>query len=350
MPELTRRRLLAATAGGIVGLAGCAAGSRESPPPATPADPNPESQSRYTDVYEATIESVAFVGDEQGGGGSGFVYDDFVVTNQHVIADLEDVNVRFRRGEWRDAGVIATDVYADLAVLSTDIPDYAMSLPLVETVPPVGTEVLALGSPFGLESSVSAGIISGKNRSPNHPVTDFSIPNTVQTDAGLEPGNSGGPVVTMDGDVTGIAVAGAGANVGFAISPLLARRVLTELIQTGNYEHPYLGIQLIEVTPTVAEANDLDEARGVLVVETAPDGPPDQTLRGADGETVVGDQLVPTGGDVIVGLAGSQVDSNADLGTILALELSPGDRTTATVIRDGERQTIDVPIGVRPEP
>jgi serine protease Do len=348
MVRSTRRQFLAAAAGLTAGAAGCTTGSRESPPPVEPASGRASSDSPYASVYESTIESVALVGDTRGGG-SGFVYDGIVVTNQHVAENLEEPQVRFERGEWRSAAVTATDVYADLAVVSTDIPEYARPLSFVEAVPPVGAEVLALGSPFGLESSVSSGIISGKNRALPGP-TGFSIPNTVQTDAGLDPGNSGGPLVTMDGEVTGINVAGAGTSVGFAVSPLLARRILPELIESGTYDHPFLGIQLLEVTPTIAEANDLDEARGIMVLEVTDDAPGGQTLEGADGETIVDGRSVPTGGDVLVELAGDRIDSNADLGTTLALTLSPGDRVPATVIRDGRREEIEVPIGTRPEP
>ena len=349
MTRQTRRRFLAATAGIATGLAGCASGVRDAPDPVPQSDAPPESDSPYASVYGEAISSVTFVGDESGGG-SGFVYDDVVVTNQHVVRDAETIGVRFENGEWREAGVTATDIYADLAVLSTDIPAYASSLAFVESIPAVGTEVLALGSPFGLESSVSAGIISGRNRSVPNGQTGFPIPNTVQTDAGLDPGNSGGPLVTMDGAVTGVAVAGAGTSVGFAVSPLLARRVLPELVETGNYDHPFLGIRLVEVTPNVAEANDLAEARGIMVVETTEDGPAGETLQAATGETTVEGTPVPVGGDVLVELAGSRIDSNANLGTTLALELSPGDRVEAVVIRDGERRTVEVQIGARPDP
>ncbi|MCQ4333044.1 trypsin-like peptidase domain-containing protein [Natronomonas sp. F2-12] len=349
MTRQTRRRFLSATAGIAGGLAGCAGGTRETPDPVPQSASSPESDSPYASVYGETIGSVAFVGDESGGG-SGFVYRDVVVTNQHVVRDAESIGVRFENGEWREAGVTATDVYADLAVLSTDVPAYATSLPFVDTIPRVGTEVLALGSPFGLESSVSAGIISGRNRSVPNEQTGFPIPNTVQTDAGLDPGNSGGPLVTLEGAVTGINVAGAGTSVGFAVSPLLARRVLPELIETGEYDHPFLGIRLIEVTPNVAEANGLEEARGIFVVETTDEAPAGETLQGASEETTVEGVTVPVGGDVIVGLAGTRIDSNADLGTTLALELSPGDLVEATIIRDGERQTVRVEIGARPDP
>lgn len=349
MSRQTRRRFLAGTVGIAAGLAGCATGIRESPEPVTLAESSPSGDSSYASVYERTIGSVVFVGDERGGG-SGFVHDGVVVTNQHVVRDAETVNVRFEGGEWRSAGVTATDVFADLAVVSTDVPDYADPLSFVETIPPVGTEVLALGSPFGLESSVSTGIVSGKNRSLPNEQTGYSIPNTIQTDAGLDPGNSGGPLITMDGAVTGVAIAGAGTSVGFAVSPLLARRVLPELIETGSYEHPFLGIQLFEVTPAIARANDLEEARGVFVVETTSGGPAAGTLRGASDETVVEGRTVPVGGDVLVELDGNRIDSNADLGTTLALELSPGDRVPATIVRDGERREVTLSIGARPEP
>jgi S1-C subfamily serine protease len=348
MEEPTRRRFLAAATGLTAGLAGCSTGYRDGPDPVQQTTAEADRSGRYTSVYDQTVDSVAFVGDERGGG-SGFVYRDYVVTNQHVVRDAETLDVRFTTGRWRSAAVNATDVYADLAVLTTDVPDAAAPLSFVDAIPPVGTEVLALGSPFGLESSVSAGIISGKNRSLPSPA-GYAIPNTVQTDAGLDPGNSGGPLVTMDGEVTGIAVAGAGTSVGFAVSPLLARRVLPELIETGSYAHPYLGISLVPVTPTVAAANDLAEPRGIFVLEVLDQAPEGQTLRGADRETVVDGRRVPTGGDVLVELAGNRIDSNADLGTTLALELSPGQRVDATVIRDGEHQEIRVPVGARPEP
>ncbi|MFQ3319153.1 MAG: serine protease Do [Natronomonas sp.] len=348
MRQPTRRRFLAATTGLAAGLAGCSTGRREPANPVTPAASDGDRDSRYTAAYDATIDSVAFVRSADGSG-SGFAFGDYIVTNQHVVAGADQVEVRFRQGEWRTAGVTATDVYADLAVLSTNPPDYARPLQFVDRIPPVGSEVLALGSPFGLESSVSTGIISGKNRALPSP-TGFSIPNTVQTDAGLDPGNSGGPLVTLDGEVTGVAVASAGTSIGFAVSPLLARRVLPELIETGSYDHPYLGISLLSVTPTIAEANGLSEVRGVLVVDVLDEGPENQTLRGSDGETVVDGRRVPTGGDVLIELAGTTINSNTELGTTLALELSPGDRVGATVIRDGERREIQVPIGSRPGP
>ncbi len=348
MPQPSRRRFLAATAGVAAGLAGCSAGRRDAPAPIERGTPAGDRSSVYTEVYRTRIDSVAFVRGDSGSG-SGFVYEDVVVTNQHVVAGADAMDVRFAEGDWREAGVRATDVYADLAVLSTDVPDYAAPLSFVEAIPPVGTEVVALGSPFGLESSVSTGIISGRDRALPSP-NGFSIPNTVQTDAGLDPGNSGGPLLTLDGLVTGIAVAGAGSSVGFAVSPLLARRVLPELIATGHYDHPFLGITLRSVTPAVAAANDLDAVRGVIVVDVLEGGPAAGALQGSGGRTTVDGRQVPVGGDVVVELADRPIRTDADLGTTLALELSPGQVTSAIVVRDGERREISVPVGTRPEP
>jgi S1-C subfamily serine protease len=348
MSDHTRRQVLAATAGVAAGLAGCSAGRREPPAPVERRTAAGDPSSPYTAVYEERIDSVTFVRSD-GSSGSGFAYRDVVVTNQHVVAGDDRMDVRFENGDWREATVQATDVYADLAVLSTDVPAYAAPLSFVDAIPPVGTEVVALGSPFGLASSVSTGVISGKNRALPSP-SGFAIANTVQTDAGLDPGNSGGPLLTLDGAVTGIAVAGAGTSVGFAVSPLLAGRVLPELLATGTYDHPFIGISLRSVTPAVAEANDLDDVSGVIVVDVLEGGPAGQTLRGSDGRATVDGRSVPTGGDVIVEFAGTRIRSDADLGTTLALELSPGDRVAATVIRDGERREIRVPVGSRPAP
>jgi S1-C subfamily serine protease len=348
MSDYTRRRVLAATAGAAAGLAGCSSGRREAPAPVERRTVTADGASPYTAVYEQRIDSVTFVRSDRGSG-SGFAYRDVIVTNQHVVDGADRMDVRFEDGRWREAAVQATDVYADLAVVSTDVPETAIPVSFVDAIPPVGTEVVALGSPFGLESSVSTGIISGKNRALPSP-SGFAIPNTVQTDAGLDPGNSGGPLLTLDGGVTGIAVAGAGSSVGFAVSPLLARRVLPELIATGNYEHPFLGITLRSVTPAIADANDLDAVRGIMVIDILEEGPAGRTLQPADGRATVDGRTVPTGGDVIVEFAGTEIRSDADLGTTLALSLSPGDRVPTTVIRDGRRREIQVPIGARPDP
>lgn len=350
MVHRTRRQVLAVA--GTIAATGCISGRQIQPADQhrenSEQSTDPSTDSPYTDAYDSTIESIVLVGTDTRGG-SGFVYNGYIVTNHHVVEELQEIDVRFHQGDWNSATLVASDVYADLAVLETDIPNYATNLEFVDIIPPIGTEVLALGSPFGLEASVTQGIISGRNRSLPSP-TGFSIPNTVQTDAGLEPGNSGGPLVTLDGEVTGVVVAGAGASVGFAVSPLFAQRVIPELIQTGTFEHAFLGIRLYPVTPTLAEANNLPEIRGVYIVELIEDGPPEQPFQASDQEEIIDGERVFVGGDVLVELGGHSIDTNEDLGTVLALELSPGDETEAVVVRDGEYTTLTVNIGTRPAP
>ena len=367
-PTRTRRRFLGAVgAAAAFGLAGCAERSdRRSGETLTEveattyarnvggANDQDQGTSAYTDVYRATIDSVALVRSYRAigaGTGSAFVYDDeHLVTNQHVVEDAEDIEVRFARGDWRDGEVVGTDVYSDLAVVRVEeVPDYATPLDLVESDPPIGAEVVALGNPFGLGESVSAGIVSGVDRSlPS--VNDFVIADTVQTDAAANPGNSGGPLVTLDGRVVGVVTAGRGNDVNFAVSAALVRRVVPALLEDGSYEHSYVGIGLTSVTPTVAEANDLEAVRGVLVVEVVEDGPSDGVLQGSPDSSTVNGQQVPVGGDVISEMAGRSIPTQDALSTFLALNTSPGDTVPTVVLRDGERVEVDVELGVRPDP
>ncbi len=362
--RVSRRRLLAATGAALV--AGCAeapaASETGSPGGQSPGvgsqSGSDQSQSAannpYTEVYRETIGSVVSIRTFDGGGqrsqGSGWVFDDgHVVTNQHVVDGATDFELRFSQGDWRTADIAGADVYSDLAALSVDdVPDYGESLALVEADPPVGTEVVALGNPFGFRESVSAGIVSGVDRSlPG--ANNFSIPDAIQTDAAVNPGNSGGPLVNLAGDVVGVISSAGGENLGFAISAGLAGRVVPALVSDGQYDHAYMGVSLLPVTPTVAEANDLDRARGVLVVEVVDGEPSDGVLQGSEDEFVDGQQI-PTGGDVVVALDGTEVVTLADLSTYLALNTSPGDDMQTTVIRDGEETTVTLTLGERPPP
>ncbi|WP_121821319.1 S1C family serine protease [Halostella salina] len=322
---------------------------------------------QYQELYQDASPAVAQVLSD-GGQGSGFVYErddgtSYVVTNEHVVAgvgpggpvdgaerDPAAVDVRFADGAVRSGNVTGTDVYTDLAVVRVnDTPDGVETLPVANDSPPVGQRVAALGSPFGLEGTMTHGIVSGVNRSmPTG--AGFSIPDTVQTDASINPGNSGGPLIDCDGDVVGVNRAGGGDNVGFAVSPALVERVVPELIANGSYEHPYLGVGTVPVTPAVAEANGLNESQGVLVVGTAADGPADGVLVGSNDTVTVDGQQVPVGGDVVVAVDGRAVTSQESLGSYLARETAPGDEVDLTVLRDGNRTTVNVTLGERPAP
>jgi S1-C subfamily serine protease len=271
------------------------------------------------------------------------------VTNQHVVRSAEEVDVRFSNGDWRRADVMGTDVYTDLAVLSVeDVPEYAEPLPLADQGFSQGTPVAALGNPLGLEGSITRGIVSGLNRS-MRTEDNFVIPDTVQTDAGIDRGNSGGPLVTLDGEVVGVNRARQGTSIGFAVSSELVRDVVPELISEGDVEHPYMGVSTIDVSPTVADANGLGEPRGVLVAQTPDGGPSDGVLQESEEEDYNGATMY-VGGDIIVGVDGTTINSREELSRYLMLHTEPDETIDVTVLRDGESVTEQVTLGERPEP
>ncbi|WP_348609786.1 S1C family serine protease [Halobaculum rarum] len=364
----TRRDVLAGLASaGAVGAAGCVqVGSSDAAPQA--ADSNETvgtgaggreaaSSTTETDVYRSTVQSVVGIlnygPNGPQGSGSGFVAGDgYVVTNQHVVAGATEVKLRFQGNTWRDAEIVGTDAYSDLAVLRAENrPESATPLSWVATdpEPPVGTPVMAIGSPYGFSGSASTGIISGIDRVLSAP-NNFTVADSVQTDAALNPGNSGGPVVTFDGTVAAVAARGGGDNIGFGVSAELSKRVVPALAADGEYDHSYMGVRLLGVTPVIAEAYDIDDVGGVLIVEVVEDGPAAGTLRGTDGSTTVDGVSVPTGGDVVVGIGGTDVEVQADLSNYLALETSPGDVVEFTVLRDGSETTVSFELGERPQP
>lgn len=362
----TRRRFLVAAGATFgAGVSGCFSppaaeqsqveASSESGSQQEPLGEQQEGDSVYSRVYEETIDSVVLVrvyGGVYGQGtGTGFVYDDeHLLTNHHVVGGSDDVELQYSAGEWRSASIVASDPYSDLAVLETpDRSDYATPLSLSESDPVVGQEVVALGNPLGLNASVSRGIVSGVNRSLPSPA-GFSIPDAIQTDAAVNPGNSGGPMVNLDGGVEGVIFAGGGQNIGFGISSALTRRVVPRLIEDGEYEHSYVGVLLTEVTPSIAEANDLDRSRGVIVTEVLPDTPADDALQGSDGQSAVNGISVPVGGDVVIEIEGVPIPNQNELSSYLSLETSPGDTIEITVIRDGTRQTVELTLTSRPDP
>jgi len=322
----------------------------------------------YETVYDEVVPSVAsvqtyveeqetvFGADEGGeaGQGSGFLYgDSHLVTNDHVLGDPDAIRVQGADERWVDATVTGRDPYSDLAVveLDDDLPGEPLSV--ATDLPPIGTEVLAVGSPLGLEGTATQGIISGRNRTIPASVTtegQFSIADAIQTDAALNPGNSGGPIVTLDGTVVGVATATQGENLGFGVSARLVNEVVPELVDVGEYEHSYLGVGVGAVDPLIAAGNDLPTARGVYVTEVVDDGPSEGVLRGASDETTVEGATVPTGGDTIVSLDDMEVTENADLSRYLALETRPGETVLIGIVRDGSEETVEVTIGTRPEP
>jgi S1-C subfamily serine protease len=344
-------------------------------PTVRPAGAHTTEETLYSDLYRSTIPSVVsiYLADDgrPAGAGSGFVHeatpdgDGYVVTNEHVVRDGESVDVRFDEGEWRTGDVAGTDVYTDLAVVRVpDLPAGVRPLALADGPPTPGARVAALGTPMGLDGSITSGIVSGANRS--MPTREgFAIPDTVRTDAAITPGNSGGPLVAAgdddadaadpstvgDGDgpmteVVGVNRARGGDNIGFAVSADVVARVVPALIEDGEYRHSYLKVRTLDVSPTVAEANDLDDSGGVLVDVSL--GPASGALRGARGTRTVRGREVPAGGDVIVSVDGSAVDSHEELMRYLLLDARPGDEVELELVRDGRRIVEHVTLAERP--
>jgi len=386
-PRISRRRALAGLATGLsAAVAGCALGESEEDeeePSQTPDDnqPNPDgfpeefsqpganpdqpaaTDAGLTQLYEdisASVAAVRIESAEGAGGGTAWVYDaerNHLVTNEHVVRDTEEPFVWFNNRGWRDADIVGTDFYSDLAVLEVldGMPEEATALPLVENPVPVGTQVVAIGNPFNLTGSFTSGVVSGRNRNIDTAGREFSIADGVQTDAALNPGNSGGPLVTRDAEVAGVVSAGQGDNVGFAISARMARQVVPELVETGEYRHSRMGVLITDVTPGIIEANGLDTTWGVYVIGTQTGLPADGVLQGSpDGaeETVRG-RRVPVGGDVITALTNNGVrwptPTTERLSAFLSLHTRPGDTIDVEIVRDGERRTVQLTLASRDE-
>ncbi|CCQ34077.1 Serine proteinase [Halorhabdus tiamatea SARL4B] len=354
----TRRRFL--ELGGVAlatGIAGCAT-SKSAPDASETASPTvtttegpteaDTADSPYTQVYQDAISSVTTV-QTTTGQGTGFQYDaNHVVTNAHVVGTASEAQVRFHDGTWASGSVKGTDPHSDLAVIEPEtVPDSSRPLPFSDEPPTIGQEVVVIGNPYNLDGSVTSGIVSGTDRLIPSPA-GYQIPDAIQTDAAVNPGNSGGPLMNLDGSVVGVVNSKQGDSIAFGISAALTRRVVPELIDTGSYEHAYMGVSLETMAPTVAAANDLDRPRGLLVVETVQGGPADGVLRASSLEYVDGAR-VPVGGDVIRAIEGTSMNTFEDLASYLALQTRPGETIDVTVLRDGDERTVELTLAARPD-
>lgn len=351
------------------GAGGALASTADGTGIAQPNKPNQLNQSNqtngsagcnYSSLYTQTIDSVVAVKTDTGQG-SGFVYGaaettsaSYIVTNAHVVGSAEAVVVGFARDDSALGTVVGRDRSTDLAVVRVnETPDYVEALPVADAPPRQGTKVAAIGHPFGLEETITHGIVSGLNRSmPTK--TGFTIPNVVQTDAPINPGNSGGPLVRCDGTVVGVNSAGIAAeradNIGFAISPKTVNQVVPELIETGEYTHSYLGVRGVALTPGLIEANNLTVTSGLYVHNTVEGSPASGVLQGSTDTVVRNGSRIPVGGDVLLRIDGLSINSGEDLASYLLTETRPGDEVTLTIIRDGERRQVTVTLGERPGP
>jgi S1-C subfamily serine protease len=322
----------------------------------------PSLQSLYKDVAPGVVNISVLIerqGQTGAGAGSGFVLDDHghIVTNNHVVADAELISVVYEDGFESEAEVVGVDSDSDLAVIKVDSPyENARPLPLGNSDQiKTGDWVVAIGNPFGNQSSMTLGIVSAVGRSIPTGVTPFNIPHAIQTDAAINPGNSGGPLLNLEGEVIGVNAqiatggAGASAGVGFALPSNLVRKVVPVLIDEGEYIWPWLGASGNDVNLLLARANNLNTQRGAYLASVTEGGPAAKAgLQGSSGETKIDGVTVPLGGDVVTEIDGAQVLTFSDLAAEVA-DHHPGDTVNLKVLRDGKQMEFKVALEPRPE-
>jgi S1-C subfamily serine protease len=289
----------------------------------------------------------------------------YVATNAHVVttgsgAEVKQVYVQFGDGNQIAAKIVGTDLDADVALLKIDPSQLrgpnakVVPLPLGATSElQVGDPVAAIGSPFGEPQSLSVGVVSALNRDIES-LTNFTIGNAVQTDAAINHGNSGGPLLDSSGKVVGInsqirSSSGGGEGVGFAIPVETAKRSIDLLRSTGKVTYAYLGVSSVPLYPQLAEKLGLNVINGALIDQVQNGGPADKAgLRGAKSHiTFQGQPGIPVGSDVIVAVDGRDLTKPDDLSDVIGTH-RPGDTVDLAIIRDNKRMTVSVKLGARP--
>jgi 2-alkenal reductase len=311
-------------------------------------------------VYERVSPSVVFITvfGSDAGSGSGFVLDKegHIVTNNHVVEGATRIRVKFSDDVDVEAKVTGRDPDTDLAVIEVKVPNELLKPVTLgdSNNLKVGQRALAIGNPFGFERALSVGFISALGRVVRLSSSSYSLPDLIQTDAAINPGNSGGPLLDAKGQVIGITTlifsrSGVNSGVGFAIPVDVVKRVVPELIKSGHYSHPYLGISGESVNSDMADQLSLPVQRGVLITEVRPNGPAARAglVAGNRNRTFNG-RPIPVGGDIITAIDGVEVRSFDDIISYLAKSAKVGQSVELTIMRDGKPQKVKVTLGERP--
>jgi serine protease Do len=295
--------------------------------------------------------------------GSGFVWDTNgnIVTNNHVVANADNITVTFYDGTEVPARLVGTDADSDLAVIKVDLPKNTLIKPVQigdSSMLKVGQTVIAIGNPFGLQNTMTTGIVSALGRvlpaNQNTSGVSYNIPDIIQTDAAINPGNSGGVLLDDSGKVIGVTssiatTSGTSAGIGFAIPSMLVQQVVPALIKTGHYDHAYLGLVITSLSPVLATAMNLpSDQRGALVQTVTAGGPSDKAgLQGSSKQITIKGQQLNVGGDVIIAYNGKTVKTSDDVISYLAGS-SVGQTITLTVLRGGKQIDVKVILEARP--
>ncbi len=394
MKKLIRTPFASAIAGGlvvaVVGLVAIGTGLVDSGSSTTtittaaPASSSPETAlasnsskaETVNQIYTQDAPGVVFItaqqkpqtspfnpfGQSQGGTatGSGFVIDNdgHILTNNHVVAGSDNITVRIGGddGQTFDASVVGTDPSTDVAVLKVDFgSDQPEPLELGSSAGvKVGDPVVAIGNPFGLDRTATAGIVSAVQRQIDAP-NGFTITNAIQTDAPINPGNSGGPLIDSEGKVIGInsqiesgGQSEGNVGIGFAVPIDTASEIAQQLIDHGSVEHAYMGITGGDLTPEIAHVLNLNVDHGALVESVVPGSPADKAgIQAGDAQVSMGGQQIRAGGDVITAVDGQPVAGMDDV--VAAVDAKkPGDDLQLTVLRGNDTRTVTVTLAERP--
>jgi len=300
--------------------------------------------------------------------GSGFAIDGdgYIATNAHVVtsgsgAKANQVYVQFADGNKLAARIIGTDLDSDVALVKVDPSQLRGPGAKIVALPfgasselKVGDPVAAIGSPFGEQQSLSVGVVSALNRDIES-LTNFPIGNAIQTDAAINHGNSGGPLLDGSGKVIGInsqirSTGGGGEGVGFAIPVETVKRSVDQLRAQGHVDYAYLGVSSVSLYPQLAERLGLKQISGALIDGVEPGGPADKAgLHGASSHiTFQGAPRIPAGSDLIVAVDGRKLTQAEDISDVIGLH-QPGDNVQLGIVRDNRERTVSVTLGKRPE-
>lgn len=293
----------------------------------------------------------------KGGIGSGFVFDKkgHIITNAHVVKDANKVIVTFLDGRSYNADIIGIDTYTDIAIIRVNA-DLSLLHPLSigdSSNLKVGEQIAAIGNPFGLSGSMTSGIISQLGRLlPTE--SNYQIPDVIQTDAAINPGNSGGPLLNMRGEIVGINTAiqsatGEFTGVGFSIPSQTVAKIVPTLIENGEYKHPWIGVSGRDIDPDMANALNVKEAVGFLVITVVEDSPAFHAgLIGSEKTIEVDGFRYPIGGDIILAVDGKEVRKIDDILVHLQRAKTVGDEMILEILRDGRTTNVTIVLDERP--
>lgn len=340
---------------------------REQTAPIQISSPATENERSLYDIYNRVSPSVVSIsvrgqsgdGSQFGASGTGFVIDQNgnIVTNDHVVADADQIEVNFFDGTIVKANVVGLDPDSDLAVIKVDLPSQVLVPVTLGDSDQlfIGQTTLAIGSPFSQRWTLTTGIVSALDRTISGQ-TQYSVGSVIQTDAAINPGNSGGPLLNLQGEVIGVnsqilSETRSNSGVGFAIPSNLVKRVAAVLIAEGRMNYSFLGIQgASNLDLALIQALNIpNNTRGVVVSRVEQGGPAAKAgLQSASSPTQINGENVPTKADIITAIDGIQITDMSGLVSYLAINTQPGQTINLTVLREGQQITLPVVLDARP--